>query len=175
MKLGGLGSRDNSQGTLKMKKTTVFLGLLALTFGLALDSAAHAQSLGSGHRGRGLNSFGGFVGTSFSTVWDLYLRGDIPIPPYFALHPPVYYSAPVPRTYGYSPFAYPPSVMTPEIVDAQPIELTNPHVPASAIDPSEDNDKTTQTEYGSLPLAIINPYASTRLAESPGSIAQKGR
>ena len=25
--------------------------------------------------------------------------------PYFALHPPVYYSLPVPRTYGYSPFS----------------------------------------------------------------------
>jgi hypothetical protein len=33
--------------------------------------------------------------------------------PYFALHPPVYYSYRVPRTYGYSPFAYPPGVLTP--------------------------------------------------------------
>ncbi|MHB8900961.1 MAG: hypothetical protein ACYC6Y_19615, partial [Thermoguttaceae bacterium] len=28
---------------------------------------------------------------------DLYNVGAIPRPPYFALHPPVYYSAPVPR------------------------------------------------------------------------------
>lgn len=33
--------------------------------------------------------------------------------PYFALHPPVYYSYRVARTYGYSPFAYPPGVLTP--------------------------------------------------------------
>ena len=33
--------------------------------------------------------------------------------PYFALFPPVYYSYRVPRTYGYSPFAYPPGILTP--------------------------------------------------------------
>ncbi len=33
--------------------------------------------------------------------------------PYFALHPPVYYSYRIARTYGYSPFAYPPGVLTP--------------------------------------------------------------
>ena len=33
--------------------------------------------------------------------------------PYFSLHPPVYYSYRVARTFGYSPFAYPPYVMTP--------------------------------------------------------------
>ena len=33
----------------------------------------------------------------------LYTRDYVP---YYAMHPPVYYSEPVPRTYGYSPFAY---------------------------------------------------------------------
>ncbi len=33
--------------------------------------------------------------------------------PYFAVHPPVYYSLAIPRTYGYSPFPYPPGVLTP--------------------------------------------------------------
>src|SRR5437870_3480881 len=40
--------------------------------------------------------------------------------PYFALHPPVYYSEPVARTYGYSPFAYPFGSPTPEIEWAPP-------------------------------------------------------
>ena len=35
--------------------------------------------------------------------------------PYYSAFPPVYYSVPVARTYGYSPFAYPPGTMTPEI------------------------------------------------------------
>ena len=34
--------------------------------------------------------------------------------PYYAAHPPVYYSYPVPRPYGFSPYAYPPGTMTPE-------------------------------------------------------------
>src|SRR5436305_15351376 len=42
--------------------------------------------------------------------------------PYFALHPPVYYSYPVARTYGYSPFAYPFGSPTPEIEWAPPKE-----------------------------------------------------
>src|SRR3970040_1649331 len=51
------------------------------------------------------------------------------VPP-FAASPPVYYSYPVPRTYGYSPFAYPPHVMTPEI-EGKPtaVEIVNPYVP----------------------------------------------
>ena len=34
-----------------------------------------------------------------------------PNPPYFAMHPPVYYDRIVPRAYGISPFAVPPGVM----------------------------------------------------------------
>ena len=40
----------------------------------------------------------------------LYTRDYVP---YYAMHPPVYYSEPVPRTYGYSPFAYNSFVATP--------------------------------------------------------------
>jgi hypothetical protein len=49
--------------------------------------------------------------------------------PYFALHPPVYYSFPVARTYGYSPFANPPSVMTPPVEDGGSKDIINPYVP----------------------------------------------
>src|SRR5262245_13412112 len=56
--------------------------------------------------------------------------------PYFALHPPVYYSYPVPRSYGYSPFAYPFGSPTPEIEwgppkvekKPEPKLMSNPHV-----------------------------------------------
>lgn len=49
--------------------------------------------------------------------------------PYFAAHPPVYYSAPVPRTFGYSPYAYPPGTRTPELEYVQPSVMINPFVP----------------------------------------------
>lgn len=73
--------------------------------------------------------------------------------PYFARHPPVYYSYPVPRTYGYSPFAYPPSVMTPEITIEAPAPklMSNPYVPKSE---AEDRSASTKVE----PQLVINPY-----------------
>jgi hypothetical protein len=53
--------------------------------------------------------------TAFGVTGTMYGLGIVPTPPYFALHPPVYYSCPVPRSYGYSPFAYPGCVQTPEV------------------------------------------------------------
>ena len=54
-----------------------------------------------------------------------------PTLPYFSLYPPVYYSHPVPRTYGYSPFAYPPGVMTPDVAPQTGTLYMNPYVPQS--------------------------------------------
>jgi hypothetical protein len=72
--------------------------------------------------------------------------------PYFALHPPVYYSYPVPRPYGYSPFAYPPGVMTPEISAPGPVIIQNKFVPQKSIK-AAGRDRVAQT-----PLRITNPY-----------------
>jgi hypothetical protein len=82
--------------------------------------------------------------------------------PYFAAYPPVYYSYPVPRTYGYSPFAYPPHVMTPEIAgEPQPVEIINPHVPSSqqkqAVVPK---DRTASSGAQPEPLVIVNPFVA---------------
>ena len=80
--------------------------------------------------------------------------------PYFAAHPPVYYSYPVPRTYGYSPFAYPPNVMTPEVADHDaPVQIINPYVPSSNQEsPKSEGDRTASTGKQTQPLVIINPY-----------------
>ena len=59
------------------------------------------------------HAFDGWGGYSSQFPWyghgnngpAAYSLGNIPAPPYFALHPPVYYSHPTPRTYGRSPFA----------------------------------------------------------------------
>jgi len=89
----------------------------------------------------------------------LYGRGFIPIPPYYALHPPVYYSRPVPRTYGYSPYAYPESVMTPEL-KAPPAKkmVLNPYYRPKA-EEKEKKPATRQASAGVVkPLTVVNPY-----------------
>src|SRR5436305_2234169 len=106
------------------------LVLFALTFAIVFTSADYANaagpSFGGGHNfshghGHGVGHGLGFGGVAFGggddygwDVSELYrqLYNNLP---YFALHPPVYYSYPVPRTYGYSPFAYGPEVMTPDV------------------------------------------------------------
>jgi hypothetical protein len=82
--------------------------------------------------------------------------------PYFAAHPPVYYSYPVPRTYGYSPFAYPPGVMTPEVVEqAKPVQIVNPYVPKAKKTSSESQpDRQAGSRHQPQPLVVINPYAT---------------
>lgn len=46
--------------------------------------------------------------------------------PHFSLFPPVYYGYPMPRPYGYSPFAYPGFVETPQASFAEPLTMANP-------------------------------------------------
>jgi hypothetical protein len=81
--------------------------------------------------------------------------------PYFAAHPPVYYSYPVPRTYGHSPFAYPPHFRTPEVV-AEPValEISNPYVtPASSTEAAPERS-VEAAPSAPQPLVVINPYVT---------------
>ena len=136
-----------------------------------IRSAGHGGGHGHGGRLRHVNNnFGnfndfGFVGGGFGGGWgwdigDLYrqLYNNLP---YFALHPPVYYSYPVPRTYGYSPFAYWPGVMTPDVTMG-PLEIINPHVPSTKTNtPSTKTDTTAAMRRQPEPLVIINPYVTS--------------
>lgn len=88
----------------------------------------------------------------------VYVRDYIP---YFALHPPVYYSLPVPRTYGYSPFAYPPGTMTPEVVEPKPELIPNKYVPPM-VKPAVEPGRVT-----AKPLRIANPYVVAQDAPAP--------
>lgn len=90
-----------------------------------------------------------------------YSYGDEHVP-YYSLYPPVYYSAPVPRTYGYSPFAYPPGYPTPDIEFAPaPKTMSNPYVvpDAPAVQPTSAGagDRTAQA-----PKLILNPFVEQR-------------
>ena len=96
----------------------------------------------------------------------LYALGTIPTPPYFALHPPVYYEMPIPRTYGYSPWAYPPYITTPEIVEPVPEIIQNKFVPQ----PKKSSEKPKMV---SAPLRIQNPYVVSPEAEAKDALAAK--
>lgn len=110
-------------------------------------STARAQNCG----------YGPWGGYWYGPPYTNYQREHIP---YFALHPPVYYSLPVPRSYGYSPFAYPPGTMTPEIVLENPVEIENPHVPQSHVRPlpKAKRGEATADQSASRSEIIINPF-----------------
>ena len=70
----------------------------------------------------------GAYGMGFFNYNSNYYGGNYRIP-YYALFPPVYYSTPVARTYGYSPFAYPPGTVTPAAApQIAAVEYRNPFV-----------------------------------------------
>ncbi len=141
---------------------SLVLGVVLLTgiVGLVSSTATDAKA-DSG-------CYGGYGGWGYGSS-GLYTQYSIP---YFALHPPVYYSYPVPRTYGYSPWAYPPGVMTPEIEVAGPQNMLNPHVPgAEKTKPtanrvtSRGNTEATNAQVAApVPQVVINPYVNDKLA-----------
>lgn len=162
--------------------------LFALAALLAFLPTKSAQAVGGhghgghGHRAGHHRGFGGgigFIGGGYDYGWDLaeLYRELLNNVPYYALHPPVYYSEPVPRPYGYSPFAYPPGVMTPEIVvESKPVTIINPHVPGNAVPDTKPaaaeakTDRAASTTNSPEPLVIINPFVTpTRGVAKSGS------
>jgi hypothetical protein len=148
-----------------MKTRYAFALLMGIACSLATAGDAKAQYGFNGGCGYGYGCGVYDLGRLYGVLADNV--------PYFAAFPPVYYSTPVPRTYGYSPFAYPPGVMTPDVVEnATPVEIINPHIkPASTTDvegtdAEEPADKLTRTEAAPTPLLVMNPYVSTRVAEA---------
>src|SRR5215475_13181247 len=99
----------------------IMIGLILASAMLFVCSSASAQGPycgGGGYCGGwGVNFPYGLYGSRVNDV------------PYFSMFPPVYYSVPVPRTYGWSPFAYPPGTMTPDVVEDVPQQIINPYVP----------------------------------------------
>jgi hypothetical protein len=163
----------------------ILFTLSALLVSVPMNSADAGNGFGGGHGGGGRGHGGGghhrgvgFSGASKnhgfghgfgsgvffddddSDFADLY-RELLNNVPYFALHPPVYYSYPVPRTYGYSPFAYGPWVMTPEVTPPEPVTIINPYVPkANSAPASEASDRSAAVAPQPEPLVIINPYVT---------------
>ena len=129
--------------------------LLLIAAAIAVFSLSH-QPAEAGH-----GAWGGFA-----PWYTGYTREHVP---YYALHPPVYYSYPVPRPYGWSPWAYPPGVMTPEILGeiGGPKEIINPHVPQEEnAKPTSNTNKTVGLSKPSMPVpqVMINPFVGAQLA-----------
>jgi hypothetical protein len=155
-----------------MKRQLLALFAIAAMFACVPLNSADAVGFGGGHShgrgGRG-HGFGGGFGIAIDNGgdygWDIaelyrQLYNNLP---YFALHPAVYYSEPVPRTYGYSPFAYPPGVMTPELNgEPQPVTINNPYVPTTTPGSAEvkPSDRSAATGTPPEPLVIINPFVT---------------
>ena len=103
-------------------------------------SAAQAQDCFYGDSGFGFG--GGYWNQPiFGSASSLYGSNMLPVPPYFSIHPPVYYSHEiVRRPMGASPFAYPswyaPHAHHAAAVSAapapQPLLVENPYVKAKA-------------------------------------------
>jgi hypothetical protein len=133
--------------------------LLALLCGLA---AGEAQAQCGGFNG---GMYGGFGAWDMGRLYQVLSQNV----PYYSAFPPVYYSAPVPRSYGYSPFAYPPGTMTPEVVETVSAqEIVNPYVePASLKKPAEEEaDKVTKTTPSVQPLLVTNPFVPANLVHT---------
>mgnify|MGYP001050168337 CR=1 FL=1 len=94
--------------------------------------------------------------------------------PYFALHPPVYYSQPVGRPYGWSPFAYPGWVQTPMVAPPRPMVIQNPYVVGFGAGAKGEpfGSRGAEPAYSAAhgagtpqPVRIKNPYVPAGAAE----------
>jgi hypothetical protein len=123
-------------------------------------SKADAQFISGGGYGLGFFNYGN-TGVYMERI------------PYYALYPPVYYSYPVPRTYGYSPFAYPPGTMTPELpAPVKAAEYINPFVPEGEVAPAVDRSARVTTPVR-VARTYINPFVDGATGASTHSVAAR--
>ncbi len=137
-------------------KTKHAFWMVALVLGLS--GVSQAQFGGGGY-----GSYRGFP------YYNIYGMDSVP---YYSLHPPVYYSYPVPRPYGYSPFAYPPGTPTPEILAApaaQPKVTVNPYTPSSR----GRRDRPAERTAAYHPQVILNPFVQEADLASRSPAAKK--
>ncbi len=132
-------------------RTSFLIGVGVLLAAGLMGQRAQAQGFGAGGYGLGFYNYSSY---------------DMPRIPYYALYPPVYYSYPVARPYGYSPFAYPPGVLTPE-APARPkaAEYRNPYVPQPA---QPVADRVAQNG-GKM---YYNPYVSQPASAGKAALAE---
>lgn len=152
---------------------------IVLGVSLCLGSVAHASDGCAGYAGGYAGGCGLAGGCGYDWAYGVGIGGlyngldrysDYRVP-YFAAHPPVYYSHPVPRTYGYSPFSYPPHILTPEVcAPSAPLTINNPYVPSGDAPASETktDDETVAVPAANAPLVVVNPFVVDSKIASTG-------
>jgi hypothetical protein len=138
-----------------VRRVRLLVVVAVLLSGCFCATQAKAQMIGSGAYGLGFYNYSGnYYGNNYRI-------------PYYALYPPVYYSYPVARPYGYSPFAYPPGTITPEAPQraVAPVEYINPLVPQRDVPAS---DKTA-----SAPRMYYNPFVKDAQTASTVAVARQ--
>jgi len=145
-----------------MRTTSLSVAMVIASVVLCAESRAHTPGSGWTWWDGGLPGYA-----------RLPLRtGNVPTPPYFALHPPVYYQGVTPRPYGDTPFAYGPangcrhadqSGRSPAPKRAQVI--VNPHTNAAG-------DERTALPGRPGPMWIINPYYRSEVARPEVATAE---
>jgi hypothetical protein len=91
--------------------------------------------------------------------------------PFYALHPPVYYSYPIARAYGWTPFAYSPDAVILPLDEGGAKQIINPFVPPSnppAPAPStkaKPSAERTADDAASTVHVVVNPYVGESVAD----------
>ena len=104
-----------------------------------------------------------YFGSNIAPSYNVYSFGRLP---HFAQFPPVYYSHPVARPYGYSPYAYPGWVQTPNPspVHIAPVII---QIPYASFSPQIVQSDTTFID-GAKPSPMPAPPVLSMPAESSG-------
>ena len=173
------------------RKSMLFAAAVAF---LAFSVAGEARADWGFGGGVGCGGFG--LGYAYGNP---YATGRIPTPPYFAIHPPVYYGQAVHRTYGRSPFArgaqgggayyaaaqsFVPAarLVAPRMIVNQYIRgaknaSTQPGGPKLVLNPYvEENAEAlaaSSTDGKSAPLMIENPYFRSETEVAANQLADR--
>jgi hypothetical protein len=141
-------------------RRTIWLVLAALVALSIANTALAANGPYYGYAGYGYGAW--WYGFPLKTVVNSTL-------PYYSVFPPVYYSYPVARPYGYSPYAYPPGTPTPSKHVSAPVKVRN--VYAAGGKQSEAGPKRIKNPFvGSSGFSAADPSPlEPRLAAPPSA------
>ena len=125
-----------------------------LSVGLAIAVLIGCLSVGAGSAQAQVfaPSYGFAGGTG---PYNMYTQDQ---PPFYALYPPVYYSRPMSRAYGFSPFAYPPGYSTPQNYFTSPMGLQT----SAIYDTNAPAPMANTVAQAPTPLVIENPFVRSR-------------
>ena len=130
-----------------MKSIRYVLPCAALLLAFGVNSAS--ADCGAGY-GIGNCWFGNL--NAFGSSGTLYGSNYLPVPPYFSIHPPVYYSHNYYRPYGLSPFPMSGDAMV-RMSRPRPMMVVNPHVDVQADQAVEAREDAMATSE-----MIHNPF-----------------